>query len=104
MGNRELVARRVAATPRGISVMAPFFVARAENALLWDVEGHRYIDFAGGIAVVNTGHRHPRVMAAVQAQLERFTHTCWQVAPYEGYVALAERLNAIVPGRGPKKT
>ena len=104
MGNAELLARKAAATPRGISVMAPFFVERAENALLWDVEGRRYIDFAGGIAVVNTGHRHPKVMAAVQAQLERFTHTCWQVAPYPGYVELAERLNGIVPGRGPKKT
>ena len=80
------------------------FAERAENALLWDVEGRRYIDFAGGIAVLNTGHRHPAVVAAIEAQLQRFTHTCWQVVPYEGYVALAEKLNALTPGTHAKKT
>ena len=102
--NAEILARRAAATPRGISVAVPIAVARAENAELWDVEGRRYIDFAGGIAVVNTGHRHPRVVAAVAAQLERMAHVCWQVTSYEPYVALAERLNALVPGKPPKKT
>jgi 4-aminobutyrate aminotransferase len=84
--------------------MAPFFVARAENAELWDVEGRRYVDFAGGIAVLNTGHRHPRVVAAMKAQLDAFTHTAYQVAAYESYVALAERLNALTPGTHAKKT
>lgn len=102
--NEALEARRTAATPRGVGVLAPFHVARAENAELWCVEGRRYIDFAAGIAVVNTGHRHPKVLAAVARQLEAFTHTAYQVAPYEPYVALAERLNALVPGPFAKKT
>lgn len=80
------------------------FAARAKNADLWDVEGKRYIDFAAGIAVVNTGHCHPQVMEAVSRQLSEFTHTCAQVAPYELYVSAAERLNALVPGSFPKKT
>jgi 4-aminobutyrate aminotransferase/(S)-3-amino-2-methylpropionate transaminase len=79
------------------------YAARAENAELWDVEGRRYIDFAGGIAVLNTGHRHPKVMQAVLAQLECFTHTAFQVVPYESYIALAERLAALAPFRGPAK-
>ena len=102
--NASLEQRKQAATPRGVGVLARFFVARAENAELWDVEGNRYIDFGSGIAVVNTGHRHPRVMAAVQQQLEAFTHTAYQVVPYEPYVRLAERLNAITPGTHAKKT
>ncbi len=102
--NEALRARRAAATPRGVGVLAPFSVARAENAELWCVEGRRYIDFAAGIAVLNTGHRHPKVVAAVARQLEAFTHTAYQVAPYESYVALAERLNALVPGPFAKKT
>ena len=100
----QLRARRQAATPRGVSTAMPFFVERAENAELWDSQGRRYIDFAGGIAVLNTGHRHPRVLAALAAQLERFTHTAYQVAAYESYVRLAERLNALVPIPGPVKT
>ncbi|MBZ4422319.1 4-aminobutyrate--2-oxoglutarate transaminase [Myxococcus sp. RHSTA-1-4] len=102
--NASLLARKEAATPRGVGVMAPFFVARAENSELWDVEGRRFIDFAGGIAVLNTGHRHPRVVEAVRAQLDAFTHTAYQIVPYESYVSLAERLNALVPGPHPKKT
>lgn len=102
--NADLHARRLAATPRGVGVMGDFFAARAENALLWDVEGRRFIDFASGIAVVNTGHCHPKVVAAVKAQLDSFSHTCYQVVPYEGYVKLAEKLNEIVPIAGPKKT
>jgi 4-aminobutyrate aminotransferase len=102
--NEQILARKAAATPRGVGVMAPFFAERAAGAELWDVEGRRYIDFAGGIAVMNVGHGHPRVKAALQAQLERFTHTCWQVVPYESYVALAERLNRLTPGDHAKKT
>jgi 4-aminobutyrate aminotransferase len=102
--NEQILARKAAATPRGVGVMAPFFAERAEGAELWDVEGRRYIDFAGGIAVMNVGHGHPKVKAALAAQLERFTHTCYQVVPYESYVALAEKLNALTPGTHAKKT
>ncbi len=102
--NTSLMARKAAATPRGVGVMGTFFADRATNAELWDVEGRRYIDFAGGIAVLNTGHRHPKVIAAVQAQLDRFTHTCYQIVPYESYIALAEKLNALTPGTHTKKT
>jgi 4-aminobutyrate aminotransferase len=102
--NEDLMARKAAATPRGVGVMGTFFADRAENATLWDIEGRKFIDFAGGIAVLNVGHRHPKVVAAVQAQLERFTHTCYQVVPYESYIALAEKLNALTPGQHAKKT
>ncbi len=101
--NASLKARREAATPRGVGITTPFFVQRAENSELWDVEGRRYIDFAGGIAVLNTGHRHPRVVAALRAQLDAFTHTAYQVAAYESYVALAERLIKLTPGTHAKK-
>jgi 4-aminobutyrate aminotransferase len=86
-----------------VGITTPFFVKRAENSELWDVEGRRYVDFAGGIAVLNTGHRHPRVVAALRAQLDAFTHTAYQVAAYESYVSLAERLIQLTPGRHPKK-
>jgi 4-aminobutyrate aminotransferase len=102
--NEQLQARRAAATPRGVGVMASFYADRAEGAELWDVQGQRYIDFAGGIAVMNVGHRHPKIVAALQAQLQRFTHTCYQVVPYESYVSLAEKLNALTPGSHAKKT
>jgi 4-aminobutyrate aminotransferase len=102
--NEQLMARKAAATPRGVGVFGSFFADRAENAELWDIEGRRYIDFAGGIAVLNTGHRHPKVQAAVLAQLQRFMHTCYQIVPYEGYIALAEKLNALTPGNHAKKT
>jgi 4-aminobutyrate aminotransferase len=102
--NEQLMARKAAATPRGVGVMGTFFADRADNAELWDVEGRRYIDFAGGIAVMNTGHGHPKVVAAIEAQLKRFTHTCYQVVPYESYIALAEKLNALTPGTHAKKT
>jgi 4-aminobutyrate aminotransferase len=103
--NAELDARRIAATPRGVGVgFTGVYAERALNAEIWDVEGRRFIDFGSGIAVLNTGHRHPRVMAAVRQQLEHFTHTCYQVVPYEGVVALAERLNALTPGKHAKKT
>ena len=97
-------ARRLAATPRGVGVMGDFFIERAKNAEFWDIEGRRFIDFAGGIAVLNTGHVHPKVQAAIAAQLQRFTHSCYQVVPYTEYVALAERINAMVPIDGPVKT
>ncbi|OSZ63370.1 4-aminobutyrate--2-oxoglutarate transaminase [Hydrogenophaga sp. IBVHS2] len=97
-------ARRLAATPRGVGVMGDFFIDRAKNAEFWDIEGRRFIDFAGGIAVLNTGHVHPKVQAAIAAQLQRFTHSCYQVVPYAEYVALAERINALVPIAGPAKT
>jgi 4-aminobutyrate aminotransferase / (S)-3-amino-2-methylpropionate transaminase / 5-aminovalerate transaminase len=102
--NQDLVSRRNAAVPRGIATAAPIYAERAENAELWDVEGKRYVDFAGGIAVLNTGHRHPKVMAAVEDQLKRFTHTAFQVVAYESFVALAERLNKRAPFAGPAKT
>jgi 4-aminobutyrate aminotransferase len=97
-------ARRQAATPRGVGVFGDFFIERAKNAEFWDIEGRRFIDFAGGIAVLNTGHVHPKVQAAIAAQLQRFTHSCYQVVPYTEYVALAERINAMVPIDGPVKT
>lgn len=104
LSNQDLHNRRLAATPRGIGVMASFFIDCALNSEVWDVEGKRYIDFAGGIAVLNTGHRHPKMVAAIEAQLQRFTHTCYQVLPYESYVTLAERINALTPGNHAKKT
>jgi 4-aminobutyrate aminotransferase / (S)-3-amino-2-methylpropionate transaminase / 5-aminovalerate transaminase len=102
--NTDLHARRAAAFTRGIGAMLPIYIERASNAELWDAEGKRYIDFAGGIAVVNTGHVHPRVAAAVQRQLHAFTHTCLMITPYRVAVELAEQLNALVPGPTPKKT
>ena len=104
MSNATISARKTEAIARGVGVMTDVYAERAENAEIWDVEGKRYIDFAAGIAVVNTGHRHPRVIDAVKTQLDKFTHTCHQVVPYENYVALAERLNAAVPGDFDKKT
>jgi 4-aminobutyrate aminotransferase len=102
--NEALHNRRLAATPRGIGVMANFFIDKALNSEVWDIEGRRFIDFGGGIAVLNTGHRHPKIIAAIQAQLEKFTHTCYQVLPYESYVTLAERINKLTPGTHAKKT
>ena len=88
MTNADIAKRREGAIARGVGMMTQVYVDRAENSEVWDVEGNRYIDFAAGIAVVNTGHRHPKVMAAVQKQLESFTHTCHQVLPYENYIHL----------------
>ncbi|MGV7119883.1 4-aminobutyrate--2-oxoglutarate transaminase [Sphingopyxis sp. 550A] len=102
--NALLLSRRAAAVPQGVASATPLFAARAENAELWDADGGRYIDFAGGIAVLNVGHRHPRVIAAVRDQLDRYTHTAFQVAAYEPYVELCERLNALAPFSGPAKT
>lgn len=102
--NATLQSRRQTALPRGIGTAFPVFAHRAEGSELWDVEGNRYIDFAAGIAVLNTGHRHPKVMAAVAAQLDSFTHTAFQIVPYEPYVAVCERLNALAPFSGPAKS
>ncbi|WP_312285046.1 4-aminobutyrate--2-oxoglutarate transaminase [Yokenella regensburgei] len=104
MNNNELNQRRLQATPRGIGVMCGFYAEKAENATLWDTDGNEVIDFAAGIAVLNTGHRHPKVVAAVEKQLQAFTHTAYQIVPYESYVSLAERINALVPVNGPAKT
>ncbi len=104
MKNADVAKRRDEAISRGVGMQTQIYVAKAENSEVWDIEGNRYIDFAAGIAVVNTGHRHPKVVEAVKAQLDSFTHTCHQVLPYENYIALAERLNAAVPGDEPKKT
>lgn len=104
MNNNELNARRLQATPRGIGVMCGFYAEKAENATLWDVEGREVIDFAAGIAVLNTGHRHPKVIAAIEKQLQSFTHTAYQIVPYASYVTLAERINERVPISGPAKT
>ncbi len=104
MKNAELNQRRQDATPRGVGVMCGFYAERAENATLWDVEGKEVIDFASGIAVLNTGHRHPKVIAAIEKQLQAFTHTAYQIVPYESYVSLAERINQRAPIAGPCKT
>jgi 4-aminobutyrate aminotransferase/(S)-3-amino-2-methylpropionate transaminase len=101
--NQDLQGRRDAAFARGLGAMLPVYVDRARNAEIWDVEGRRYIDFAGGIAVLNTGHLHPKVQAAVARQLERFSHTCLMITPYESAVELAEQLNRLAPGPTPKK-
>ena len=104
MKNAELKSRKDAATPRGVGVMCDFYAERAENAELWDVEGRRFIDFAAGIAVCNTGHRHPKILAAIRDQLDHFTHTAYQIVPYASYVELAEKINQRSPGDYPKKT
>ncbi|MDF2783545.1 MAG: 4-aminobutyrate aminotransferase [Pantoea eucrina] len=102
--NSQLQQRKDDALPRGTGNLCPWFVEQAENATLHDTEGNSWIDFAGGIAVLNTGHRHPRVVQAIKDQLEKFTHTAFQVTPYENYVALAERINDLVPITGKVKT
>src|SRR5215467_2016714 len=102
--SRALMARREAAIPRGPANATPVFAARAEGAVLEDVDGNRYLDFAGGIGCLNAGHRSPRVLAAIREQLERFLHLCFAVTPYEGYVAVAEKLNVLAPGNFPKKS
>jgi 4-aminobutyrate aminotransferase / (S)-3-amino-2-methylpropionate transaminase / 5-aminovalerate transaminase len=101
--NQDLQKRRDAAFARGLGNQLPVYVARARNAEIWDVEGRRYIDFASGIAVLNTGHLHPKVQAAVAKQLDAFSHTCLMITPYESAVVLAETLNRLAPGPSPKK-
>ena len=95
LNNAALMARRRAAVPRGVGQSHEVFIARGKNAEVWDVEGKRYVDFAGGIAVLNTGHCHPDIIEAVKTQLDSYTHTCFQVLAYEPYVELAERINEL---------
>jgi 4-aminobutyrate aminotransferase/(S)-3-amino-2-methylpropionate transaminase len=102
--SRALLSRRAQAVPRGVPAVTSIAVAHAAGAVVTDVDGNRLIDFAGGIGVVNTGHRHPSWVEAVRRQLDRFTHVCFPVSTYEPYVALAERLNRITPGDHPKRT
>jgi 4-aminobutyrate aminotransferase / (S)-3-amino-2-methylpropionate transaminase / 5-aminovalerate transaminase len=102
--SRALLARRALAVPRGVPAVTPIAVAHAEGAIITDVDGNRLIDFGGGIGVVNTGHRHPSVVAAVRDQLDRYAHVCFPVSTYESYVELAERLNRITPGDHSKRT
>ena len=102
--SRELMARRDMAVARGVGYSVPVFVESASGALVTDVDGNVLIDFAGGIGTMNVGHCHPEVVAAAQAQLGRLGHTCFTVAHYEPYVALAEALNRLTPGNFPKKT
>ena len=83
--------------PRGVGHATSIYAKRAKNAEIWSEDGKRYIDFAAGIAVVNTGHQHPKIVAAIEEQLKAFSHVCFQVTPYENYVRLAERLNALAP-------
>ncbi|MDJ0955748.1 MAG: aspartate aminotransferase family protein, partial [Arenicellales bacterium] len=102
--NVDLNKRREASVARAVAYASTFTTAKAENAELWDVEGNRYIDFYGGIGCQNVGHRHPKVVAAIEQQLKTLTHTCFQVSPYESYIKLAERLNALTPGQYAKKS
>ncbi len=102
--NAAWVERRTKAVSRGIGMATGVMVAKAENAEIWDIEGNRYIDFGGGIAVVNTGHRHPLVMKRVYEQLEKVTHTCAMVMPYAPFIEVCEKLNAVAPISGEKKT
>src|SRR6202521_3246340 len=102
--SRALMARREAAIPRGPSNATPVFAASAQGAAIDDVDGNRYLDFAGGIGCLNIGHRSPRVISAIREQIEKHLHLCFAVTPYESYVAVAEKLNALAPGNFPKKT
>ncbi|MCI0518097.1 MAG: 4-aminobutyrate--2-oxoglutarate transaminase [Woeseiaceae bacterium] len=102
--NKQLLDRRNAAVARGVGTQHTVFAQKALGAEIWDVEGNRYIDLATGIAVNNVGHNHPKVIAAVREQLEKFCHPCFQVTPYEVYIRLAEKLNQLAPGTTPKKT
>jgi len=102
--SRALLARRAQAVPRGVPSVTPIAIVHADGALVTDADGNQLIDFSGGIGVVNTGHRHPSVVSAVRAQLDRFAHVCFPVATYEPYVELAERLNRITPGDHAKRT
>jgi len=102
--SQELMRRRIAAVPRGVYHATPIFAARAEGAVVEDVDGNRLVDFAGGIGCLNVGHRAPSVVAAIRAQVDAFLHTCFSVAPYSKYIELAEKMNSLVPGKFPKKT
>ena len=100
----DLEKRRSEATPKGTGVLCDWFIKKAENATIWDTNDKEYIDFAAGIAVLNVGHRHPKVINAVKKQLDYFTHTAYQITPYESYITLAEKINSLVPISGKTKT
>jgi 4-aminobutyrate aminotransferase/(S)-3-amino-2-methylpropionate transaminase len=102
--NKALSELRARLMPPALASVTACYVASGKGALLWDVEGREYIDFAGGIAVMNVGHSHPKVVAAVKDQVEKLTHTCFMVLPYEPAVTLADKLNALVPGDFRKTT
>src|SRR5256885_11867178 len=102
--SKALWARRTKAVPRGLSHGTPIYVMKAEDAWIEDVDGNRYLDFAGGIGCLNVGHRSPRVVAAIREQVEKHLHLCFAVTPYEGYVAVAEKLNFLTPGKFAQKT
>ena len=102
--NTEVYQRRDESVARAIAYSSTFVAARAEGGEVWDVEGNRFIDFCGGIGCQNVGHGHPKVLAAMHEQIDSFTHTCFQISPYESYVRLAERLNACAPGDFEKKS
>ena len=102
--NSEFDVRRNKAVARAVGYTSTFTAARAENAEVWDVEDKRYIDFCGGIGCQNVGHRHPKVVAAIENQLGQLTHTCFQISPYKSYIELAERINAVSPGDFVKKS
>jgi 4-aminobutyrate aminotransferase len=102
--NQQWMKRLKNAIPSGIGIGNNFFAAKAKNAEIWDIEGRRYIDFGGGIAVMNSGHSNEFILNAVKEQLDKFTHTCFQVIPYTSYVELAEKMNALTPGNFAKKT
>jgi 4-aminobutyrate aminotransferase / (S)-3-amino-2-methylpropionate transaminase / 5-aminovalerate transaminase len=104
MTNEELTALRSTNVPRGVPATAPVYIARAKNALITDVEGREYVDFASGIGVMNVGHSHPKVVAAIKEQAELYTHTCFGLTGYESYLRLAEKLNQLAPGDSPKRT
>src|SRR3954465_10090889 len=99
-----LAQRSSQAVPRGVAQLTPVFVHKAEGAVIEDVDGNRFLDLAGGIGCLNVGHRNPKVITAVRNQVDRFLHTCFMVTPYESYVRLAEKLNALAPGKPPQKT
>ncbi|MGC3980366.1 MAG: 4-aminobutyrate--2-oxoglutarate transaminase [Steroidobacteraceae bacterium] len=104
MSNSDLATRRLQAIPRGVNTATPFFITQGRNAEVWDADGRRLIDFAAGIAVLNTGHSHPRIVAAVQRQMEQYAHAAFQVIGYQPYIELAEKLNALAPVAQPAKT
>jgi len=102
--SQALAQRSARAVARGVAQLTPIFAARAHGATIEDVDGNTFLDLAGGIGCVNVGHRNPDVTAAIHSQVDRFLHTCFMVTPYEGYIALAEKLNDLAPGDFPKKT
>ena len=102
--NEQLMELRNKHVPQGVSLLSPAFIARAQGAIMVDVDGRELIDFAGGIGVNNVGHSHPKVVAAIKDQAEKFIHTCFHVAPYEAYIELAQRLNELAPGNFEKRT